>query len=587
MRNAALILVGGWVMACTSASPAAAPDATVDVPPMGVDDVRATAVDVVDASSADLATIDAPAVDAITTDAGALDAPPADVPVGPWRSRLYPTAWRPADTSAEGHFLHDFSYAGYHNGVGPLGARVPSMQVDVTTRGADATGAHDATAAVQGAIDAVSHAGGGVVLIPAGLYRIDGVLRVTASNVVLRGAGSTQTRLYFTRTTGMAYDSHLALRGALTSDLEVALSVEGVPREDSVVVADARTLAVGDDIQIGWTITPEFIAEHGMTGVWTAFNDHWEPFFHRHVVALEPVTGGVRVRLDVPLRYPAKLRDHASIRRVRGMIREVGVEALALSNAVAWHDAWAFNQVHVLELSGVADGWVRDVATFSSPLAPTGGNGAGAHLQSSGAMVLLSKRVTFADSRMELAENRGDNGNGYLWELRQSSEVLWRDLVGRAGRHNFIQNWGFGVTGCVWLRVHSSEGQQALSETLPIGLITYSEFHHSLATANLIDDSTFDDGVSTVNRGSESTGAGITGTQSVFWNTQGRGVLRSFQFGVGYVIGTRGVTLEVDPIEPFVGDGTAPVDYLEGANRGAGLDPPSLYDDQLRRRTMP
>jgi len=37
---------------------------------------------------------------------------------------------------------------------------------------------------------------------------------------------------------------------------------------------------------------------------------------------------------------------------------------------------------------------------------------------------------------------------------------------------------------------------------------------------------------------------------------------------------------------PFIGDATSPADTLEGEGRGGTLDPPSLYEDQLRRRLM-
>ena len=98
------------------------------------------------------------------------------------------------------------------------------------------------------------------------------------------------------------------------------------------------------------------------------------------------------------------------------------------------------------------------------------------------------------------AMNRGGGGNGYLFEMRRSSELLFRDCEGTAGRHNSIQNWGFGATGSVWLRVKSAEGRSLIEKDSNVGGTGYSEFHHSLATANLIDASVFDDGASIVNR---------------------------------------------------------------------------------------
>jgi len=576
-RSSPCLATALWVAACSPApAPADASTSPLHDAPAADAPIDASAHD--GASASDVT--DA-GDDVATTDAGEPDA-------SRWRSQLYPADWSPDRVPADGRALHDFSYAGYHNGAGPLGATIPARVIDVAAAGADATGARDATAIVQRSIDEAQRMGGAVVLFPAGLYRFDGVLRVTGSNVVLRGVGPERSRLFFSTSVGRAFGAHIEVRGSATTDLELPLSRDGAARDRTVDVgaADAGSLAVGDDVQLGWVITPAFIADHQMTGTWRAFNDRWQPFFHRQVVAIEPTAGGARVTLDVPLRYPARVRDRASLRRVRGLIREVGVESLGLANAVGWAEAWAQNQVHVLELSHVADAWVRDVGSFASPLAPATGDGAGAHLQSSGVGVLLSKRVTIADSRMELAENRGVGGNGYLWELRQSSEVLWRDLIGRAGRHNFIQNWGFGTTGCVWLRLRSSEGRAVLASTSPFGLTGFSEFHHSLATANLIDASSFDDGVSIVNRGAESTGAGHTGTENVFWNTRGRGFLRSMQFANGYVIGTTDLSLQVSTLVPFIGDATSPADTLEGEGRGGTLDPPSLYEDQLRRRLM-
>lgn len=488
-------------------------------------------------------------------------------------------------TSKDGLFLPDFSYAGYHNGELSPGSKTAGSTLDVVAQyGADPTGAIDATTAIQGAIAAAESAGGGVVSIPPGLYRLDGVLTIRASNIVLRGAGPDASRLFFTKDTGVDHTAHIQVHGALETNLEVPVLTDAENRSFTLEVEDALDLTAGDDIDVGWVITPEFIEEHGMTGTWEAFNDTWQPFFRRAVKAVDRSAKPHRVTLDVPLRYPVKTRDKASLRRMTGYLREVGVERLGLSNATTWDAAWSSSQVHVLELLGVDNGWVQEVRSFASPLAPKEGDGANAHLMSSGIAVMSSKRVTVADSAMGHAMHRGDGGNGYLFEMRQSSELLFRDCEATAGRHNFIQNWGFGTTGSVWLRVKSAEGRSLLKKDSHLGTTGYSEFHHSLATANLIDASIFDDGVSIVNRNSESTGAGHTGTQNVLWNTRGKGVLRSLQVGMGYVIGTEGVEVITSSDAPLVGFGTAPDDFVEGVEAAGTLSPPSLYGDQLKRR---
>ncbi|HEO71277.1 MAG TPA: hypothetical protein ENN80_08440, partial [Candidatus Hydrogenedentes bacterium] len=49
-----------------------------------------------------------------------------------WRSQLFPETWTPGYEDAEGRFLHDFSYAGYHNGEEPLPETPPGEVFDVT-----------------------------------------------------------------------------------------------------------------------------------------------------------------------------------------------------------------------------------------------------------------------------------------------------------------------------------------------------------------------------------------------------------------------------------------------------------------------
>lgn len=507
-----------------------------------------------------------------------------------WRSSLYPEDWAPDFSDSEGRFLHDFSYAGYRNGEAepavPAEAHVVNLVDDCDV---DSTGATDVTNAVQDAIDALP-SGGGVVYFPPGLYRFDGTLSIHQSNVVLRGAGADLSRVYFTSSIGMSNGAHIHVSGAVVADLEVSLAVDGSSRANFVDVADAGSLAPGDDIAVGWVISEAFIAEHGMAGVWSAFNGQWRPFFRRQVVSIDRDRTPQRIFLDVPLRYPAKVRDLASVRRESGYLREVGVESLGISNVVAVADAWSQNLVRAIQFTGVADGWVSAVESFASPLAPTSGGYAGYHLQSQGISIQGSKRVSVTDCVLGFAENRGGGGNGYLYEVMESNEVLFRDDVGVLGRHNFIENFGFGTTGCVWLRVHSSDGRCDLSAEwgdLGIAGVCASEFHHSLATANLIDSSTLDDGWKALNRYTESTGAGQTGTENVFWNTRGGGTLVSMQYGLGYVIGTEGVTVQTTgtlATYPHAYMGTEPEDFTEGLEAGAELMPQSLYENQRARR---
>jgi hypothetical protein len=80
-------------------------------------------------------------------------------------------------------------------------ARLPHRPVraDVRDFGAVADGRTDCAPAINRAIAAVGKAGGGTVLVPPGLFRIDDLILLGHSHVVLRGAGSDRTTLYATR----------------------------------------------------------------------------------------------------------------------------------------------------------------------------------------------------------------------------------------------------------------------------------------------------------------------------------------------------------------------------------------------------
>lgn len=273
---------------------------------------------------------------------------------GAWRSALYPEAWTPADTHGDGRFLHDFSYAGYREGrdvdldeVGP--------RFDVRAFGARGDGAHDDTDALRAALDAASEAtaAGAAcawVDVPAGLYRLDRPLRVAASGVALRGEGPVASRLFFARPSPPGETAAIRFAGAPEVLDELPLARDAAPRALEVWLARAGELSPGDEVELGWTVMDDFIAEHGMTGVWRPFAGQWQTFARRTVVATARVGGEVRCPLDVPLRQRGRVRDGAALRRVRGQLRDVGVAGLGLSDALDADAVWAAEQARVLEL---------------------------------------------------------------------------------------------------------------------------------------------------------------------------------------------------------------------------------------------
>lgn len=553
---------------------------------------------------------------------------PDDVePPGPWRSALYPAGWAPLDDGGSpdsaGRFLHDFSYAGYHRGEEPIPDDPPGAVRDVTAApyGADPTGAADATAAIQQAVDDAGAAGGGVVYLPPGTYRVappdagaPAAIHVRDSGVVVRGAGRDQTRLLNTGT-DMRFrsvvrfsaddgaDWYEPLPGSTTE-----LTADAAEPTRTVAVADATGFDVGDHVVVRADATAEFIAEHGMTGKWDQElppgvegdpHSHTGPAFAREVTGVDEAAG--TITLDAPTRYPLLLRDNARVYRIGAPITEAGIEDLSIGmtqNTTSGTGdgqytqpgtgAYQMHRAAAVWFRHAADGWARRLGSFRPA-----GNTADVHLLSNGVKIERARTITLSDIDFRNPQYRGGGGNGYLIRLR-GSDVLAQDVTFTDGRHN-ISIVSMYSTGNVMHRVtlRQSPGSTPASR-LP------TDFHQHLSMANLFDSTLLDgDVLHAQYRASGTIEHGYTTTQSVFWNTRTTQAtadrsgfsVASRQFGDGYVVGTSGPAAQVrtawsgaassGPEELFEED------WTEGVGVGDLLQPQSLYLDQLTRRLGP
>lgn len=506
----------------------------------------------------------------------------------PWRSDLYPQDWTPGLKDSDGRFLQDFSYAGYQQGEVPIPEIEGPIYDVVEDFGADSTGESDSTPAIQAAIDAAASNGGGVVYLPEGDYFSKSGLEISESGIVLRGAGPGATRLLFADFESKKR-AHIKISGFENVMLETPLVEDGAQLSNIIAVEDASGFEVGDDVDLGWVITDPFIEEHGMAGIWKPHNGKWMPFFRVNIVSIDLESSPNLVELDVPLRYIAKVRDAAMIRRRTNYIEECGVENLSLANPVfeGTVDDYSKNiQRWLIQFRDAKNCWVSNVSTYT----PEGeGYGPTYQLYDKGIEIIRSKRITIDHVEIGAAQRRdaGPGGHGYLFNLLGSNDILIKDSKGVGGRHAFISGWYFGNVGNVFLRSISRDG--SLSDWN--NNLGPSDFHHSLAMANLIDSCTIDDGWEAMNRGKMSGGAGHTATESVFWNCDGHGIIRSAQYRWGYLIGMSDsleVVTEVDLRNPnWIGKqfiGTEPFDYVENKGPQSDLVPQSLYESQLERR---
>ena len=523
-----------------------------------------------------------------------------------WRSELYPADWDPDDLGAfyEDKLIQDFSHAGYAAGERPI-PDVAGPVFDVTDFGATADDEIDDTRAIRETIAAASTEGG-VVYLPAGLYRVappgdePHALLIDASNVVLRGDGPGETFLLNTRT-DMNRRSVIMVRPAeprpwhWDDDAGERITTD-LPRPTRVIpLADPSGFAVGDDVLIRQTLTPEFAAEHQ--------SDKWLDRGPRGVTFLRTVTAVTPegIEVDAPMRYALFTRDDARVRPATPMLSEVGVESLSIGNVeiadspAEWeenrytepgtpefdaHASW------LVKFDLVTDGWIRDVDSFAAA-----GNANGSHMLSNGLNLQQTRHVTIQDCDLQRTQYGGGGGNGYLFRL-EGNDCLVVDSTATFSRHGFVFSH-MRCSGNVLLRCHDRDTARSVGGS-PTGYETNgrgSDHHMWLSPSNLADSCRLTDSFFAAYYRPYANHMSPA-AHSVFWNTTADNerfdyAVHSHQSFYGYVIGTAGSTpgVNVDPVhDPVTPAMAAPVDHVEGIGEAATLEPQSLYEDQLRRR---
>jgi hypothetical protein len=524
-----------------------------------------------------------------------------------WRSSLYPEDWTPGYTDSNGRFLHDFSYAGYKYGFESLPNRnVNIKDVTLSPYNADNTGSSDVTAVIQKALDDAGKAGGGIVYLPQGIYKISvsssstSGLRIMYNNVILRGAGVDKTFIVNATT---AFRSKQALyitgSGASSWDVPVGSSfpVQNNIQKNSlsIQINDVSSFSKGDLIVLATDCTSEMIAEYNATSFWTTGIKGQR--YCRIIENVNPVTKTITV--DIPIRQIVKLRDNARVYKVKAHVTESGFEDFSIGNmqnpkimGVSNNDL-AFMEVgtgeyevhgtYLITLRNTMNCWVKNVKSYRPAE-----NSYDVHMLSNALRLIESKNVTVTNCTFSNPQYRGGGGNGYMFAI-ESNDCLITNCRGERARHHFSFK-SMLTTGNV---VHQCSG---LDSRLSV------DYHMHMSAVNLIDSYTSEgDYIEAIFRnGGDISGIlhGYTTTESVIWNTKGTKahwknfLIDSRQYGNGYVIGTSGIISNVittpvseSPEGQYAYD-TSPEDWVEGVGAGDLLEPQSLYLDQLAKRQL-
>jgi hypothetical protein len=271
-------------------------------------------------------------------------------------------------TDSQGNRIMDFSFAGYKGG----GVSLPNLAVQqmVSPSGADDT------AAIQGAIDAVSALTpdtngfrGGVLLTP-GTFNCSGALSIRTSGVVLRGSGSDPSGTII----NMTGNPHTAFTVAGTGSYQTTGSSAAMT--DSYVPSGAMSFNV--DNPSGFNVGDTILVRRPVTTAWIHFMGmdllvrSGQP--QTWISAGSTITtdriitavNGNQITLDAPLtdsfdssflNPPGGTIIHYTF---TGRISQVGVEHLSVI-APALNVDISQPQFTGLNMGAVMDGWVQDL----------------------------------------------------------------------------------------------------------------------------------------------------------------------------------------------------------------------------------
>ena len=522
-----------------------------------------------------------------------------------WRSELYPENWQSPDESIsfyDDKLIQDFSYAGYKRGEEPI-PDVTGPILDVVRYGADPTGASDSTEAIQAAINAAESLGGGVVFLPAGEFRVSHtgssnfVLRISASNIVLRGAGVGETFLLNTSYTMRNRTVLLVAPPSVTTGAARSITAELPGPTRRIPVNNAGSFSPGEIVRLEWAFTDAWIAEHNQEEWWGGTNNRpANARYFREIISVNSAEGWIEV--DVPTRYTMKPRDNARVIPVSGLLSNVGVESLSIGNVQHPGTTWGSEDYndsskpahdvhlsHLIRLNNVRDSWITDVHSKRAAE-----NTSTAHLLSNGIRLINSYRITLRNCAMRRSQYGGGGGNGYMYRLQHSNEILLEGCIADFSRHGFVISHA-GTSGNVFFECEDRETRRSTGHTGSYDTGgSGSDHHQHFSHSNLFDQAHAHNSFYTAHhRAFWGGNHGLTSAHSVYWNTTGSGtrydyIVISEQGRYGYVIGTSGTRFGAR--NPTDGN-TAPADILEGIGSGDTLYPQSLYLDQLSRRLEP
>ena len=280
--------------------------------------------------------------------------------------------------------LPDFSLAGYRRGEEPY--RVPKESISVKDFGAVGDGRTDDTAAFRRAFEA---GGGKRIVVPPGRYVLTDILRMRASNTVLRGAGPGRTVLIFSKpgieieprisktdggqpTSNWSWAGGMIVVGGPMPRSEGEVKVVGAAKRGQMQLAlEANSFRPGEEVMLALHDDDEkSLVKYlycDQTGDISGLN-RWR------VVQVFRVTGikGNAISLDRPLRFDVRAAWKPTVERFRPSVTDVGIESLSFEFPLRPYEGHfkevGFNPVEIAR--GAAHCWLREIVVRNADSGP-------------------------------------------------------------------------------------------------------------------------------------------------------------------------------------------------------------------------
>jgi len=446
--------------------------------------------------------------------------------------------------------IPDYSHAGYKAGEETIPS-VPEVSRISATSG-------DQTARIQAALDAVGartpDANGirGALVLNAGTYQINGVLRVNKSGVVLRGVGDSSSGTVLRIVGDTPHQRSAIVLGSGNGWTEVS------PRTDittSFVQVGSRSFQVASTS--GFGVGNEVVIRHPSSSAWinamggggTNGEANWSPgsieiLYHRRIIALS----GTTVTVDAPVfnHLNRSLTQSYMTRISWSYITKAAVESLRIDIVTGGgeDENHAWNGILV---QGAQDTWVRNITAL--------------HFGFAAVSVTRSSHTTVEDSEGLDPVGIRTGGRFYNFQVgHHGQHVLFSRCRATGARHGFISSGGPDASGIVFYRCNSGpEGDNEAG-------------HMKWTTGVLFDNFTGTTSLKLINRGNMGTSHGWGTGHSTAWQSASAMFVQKPPTAQNYGISTTG---------------SFPTSYPQPGPAGftqmvsAPLNPSSLYEAQL------